>query len=915
MADRNGFNGKGILAAGLVLALLLPLAVADDAPAGSTVLHLSNQDRVFGRLLDSAATDRLFWQSPVFTRPFEFDLAAVGSIQFPLPKQLPNPEGESFIELVGGDLLFGALLSVEGDVALLDITGVGPLHIDRSAIVRLSRWTGGGGLIFLGPTGLAGWTVAGKAWREEAGRLMTDQKPAILRRDFKAPVTARFEWELSWSGKPDFELALGVDADPNSALRAFRIEVWDDQLVAFRETEREADVAPLMTATADGRLHIQAFVDQQSGRMLLMKPNGDRWAEVAATTGKPQVLGGVQLTNKSGSLRLDRLRISPWNGVAPDAANTGQARVHLSDGTIVYGEWTGYDATTNEYLVIADSVERRFPKDRVEDIVLTPVKTAPTGGLRVLHHNGLKVSGALWKVEAETLWLRSPFVREPLALPLHALQSVVSVAVSETPPSLPNRAGRLEAEQTVLRGCLVDAVDQDTSCLVWQPVGSHAASPLVRGVSAKIVYRDPPPPPKPVPPQEEQRMRVIRAQPAPGLLGQLQTLFGGDATMAAPAATTPGLAVLHLRSGDKVPCTVDHIDDKGLHFTSKVADASFVPHEQIKVLELMPNATAGKLPKSKRDRLLVLPRMQRDNPPTQLVRSVDGDYLRGRLASLNETELQLELRLDTRTIPRNRVVRIIWLHPDEFSVEAADPAEASTANVTRVQSLPSDGNRLTFHAQRVEGQTLSGASPLLGACRVDLNQIDQLLTGSSIDQAVATLAFHNWKLRHALDPLEQPDGDGGAEGTESLLVGKPAPDITLPLTSGKEFRLADHRGEIVILDFWASWCGPCLQVMPQVDRVAREFADDNVRLVAINLEESAERVKATLDRLKLETVVALDKNGRVAERYGASAIPQTVIIDRQGKVARLFVGGGARFDDQLREALRAVMLAEPLKSE
>ena len=83
--------------------------------------------------------------------------------------------------------------------------------------------------------------------------------------------------------------------------------------------------------------------------------------------------------------------------------------------------------------------------------------------------------------------------------------------------------------------------------------------------------------------------------------------------------------------------------------------------------------------------------------------------------------------------------------------------------------------------------------------------------------------------------------------------------------------------------------------------------ENGVRGLAFNLEESSERIKTTLQRLKLDTAVALDKDGRVAERYGATAIPQTVIIDREGKVARLFVGGGARFDEQLRQALKSVL--------
>ena len=127
---------------------------------------------------------------------------------------------------------------------------------------------------------------------------------------------------------------------------------------------------------------------------------------------------------------------------------------------------------------------------------------------------------------------------------------------------------------------------------------------------------------------------------------------------------------------------------------------------------------------------------------------------------------------------------------------------------------------------------------------------------------------------------------------------------------GKIFRLADHKDKVVILDFWASWCGPCLQVMPQIDKVTSEFADQGVELFAVNLEESEDKVRAALERLRLETNVIMDRDGRTAERYGATAIPQTVIIDRDGNVARLFVGGGARFDDRLRSALKSVLAGD-----
>ena len=95
--------------------------------------------------------------------------------------------------------------------------------------------------------------------------------------------------------------------------------------------------------------------------------------------------------------------------------------------------------------------------------------------------------------------------------------------------------------------------------------------------------------------------------------------------------------------------------------------------------------------------------------------------------------------------------------------------------------------------------------------------------------------------------------------------------------------------------------------MPQVEQVASEFRDRHVRLVAVNLQEEAKQISAMLERHKLQPEVALDRDGAVAEKYAANAIPQTVIIDRDGTVVRLFVGGGPHLGDQLRDALGTLL--------
>ncbi|HTN03444.1 MAG TPA: hypothetical protein VL132_16260, partial [Planctomycetaceae bacterium] len=153
-----------------------PMAAAEP-PSGSrtAVVHLADGDFARGEPVDSAAGDSLHWRSPGFVKPFQFDIDAVRSVQFPVPEKLPQPVGAYRFELAGGDVLFGSLVSLAGDSAELDVSGLGRLHVDRSILRRMSRWNGGTDVVFFGPNGLEGWQVGdpGRPWREDAGHLVT----------------------------------------------------------------------------------------------------------------------------------------------------------------------------------------------------------------------------------------------------------------------------------------------------------------------------------------------------------------------------------------------------------------------------------------------------------------------------------------------------------------------------------------------------------------------------------------------------------------------------------------------------------------------------------------------------------------------------------------------------------------------
>jgi thiol-disulfide isomerase/thioredoxin/outer membrane lipoprotein-sorting protein len=137
------------------------------------------------------------------------------------------------------------------------------------------------------------------------------------------------------------------------------------------------------------------------------------------------------------------------------------------------------------------------------------------------------------------------------------------------------------------------------------------------------------------------------------------------------------------------------------------------------------------------------------------------------------------------------------------------------------------------------------------------------------------------------------------------MEGRPATDFTLEsLASSSPVKLSALKGKVVVLDFWATWCGPCRRWMPIVAKAQRDYADRGVQVYAINLRESEAKVREYLGQQKIDVPVLMDRSGSVATDYRASSIPTTVIVGRDGKVVRVLVGlhGEEDLADVLHEA-------------
>ena len=141
-------------------------------------------------------------------------------------------------------------------------------------------------------------------------------------------------------------------------------------------------------------------------------------------------------------------------------------------------------------------------------------------------------------------------------------------------------------------------------------------------------------------------------------------------------------------------------------------------------------------------------------------------------------------------------------------------------------------------------------------------------------------------------PPVQSKGKAGKDP----MVGKKAMPIQTKMLNGEDFNLADHKGKVVVLDFWASWCGPCVQALPELLGAASSFSSDQVKLIAVNQGEAKKVISKFLESKELENLeVALDRNRKIGSDYGVEGIPLTVVIDSKGVVREVHVGYSSEY--------------------
>jgi hypothetical protein len=411
--------------------------------------------------------------------------------------------------------------------------------------------------------------------------------------------------------------------------------------------------------------------------------------------------------------------------------------------------------------------------DRVMDRVMDRVgesdsDTGPTGlegrrvmpSVQVVDAWGSRLSGELERVTSDAIVIAHPAIAGEVSLPIATLATLTSLQPRQEPSELPGRMGRLDYDSGTMLGCLAAAPPASVgAAIAWQPAGSLTASPITFPANgqpqATITYAETPAESKPQLPQRGRKPQVLEQAsqahdplppPKPTQVDQTAPDWFGSR--------------LILRTGETLLCRVESIDEQSLRVRVPGGEVVTVSGEWVQALELV---TAGgrQLTSEKFRSLTTLPRSQRQQPPTHVLRSVQGDYLRGRLVSMDESTVRMAVEAGPRgkpvTLSRGDVARLIWLHPENIATPWRPPQPIAAEGLL-VDATVSATEHLRLVATGIDGNVIRGVNPVIGPCRIDLENVRVLFLGGRRDDLPQTSPYSKWRLTLAADPRNLPPG-------------------------------------------------------------------------------------------------------------------------------------------------------------
>lgn len=138
-------------------------------------------------------------------------------------------------------------------------------------------------------------------------------------------------------------------------------------------------------------------------------------------------------------------------------------------------------------------------------------------------------------------------------------------------------------------------------------------------------------------------------------------------------------------------------------------------------------------------------------------------------------------------------------------------------------------------------------------------------------------------------------------------IGAPAPAFNLASQAGKDVSLSQYKGQVVMLNFWASWCGPCRQEMPLLEGIYKKYNKLGFTMLGVNVEPDSNAAVNWLKQTPVSFPILFDKDSKVSQLYDVTGMPSTVIIDRAGKVRMLHHGYKPGDENEYLDSIRALV--------
>ena len=141
----------------------------------------------------------------------------------------------------------------------------------------------------------------------------------------------------------------------------------------------------------------------------------------------------------------------------------------------------------------------------------------------------------------------------------------------------------------------------------------------------------------------------------------------------------------------------------------------------------------------------------------------------------------------------------------------------------------------------------------------------------------------------------------------SSLEGQVAPDFALKSSTGENLRLSEFRGDVVMINFWATWCGPCRQEMPLLDELYSRYNRVGFNLLGVNIDDDSRRAMQMVEELGVNFPVLFDASKDVSKLYEVEAMPVTVIVDRSGTVRYVHHGYKPGYEEKYLDQIRSLL--------